>query len=179
MAIKLSALSSIVVALILITLVNSCHADDAIDSPPNLSIDFKTIYFPVRRPYPYESYLDMDRILDKEGRQTLWELLDALNRYPIIGAKVYGYADVEECEPSECQNLSLRQAIAVYEWFLNHGVHPAQLGTPIGESINYPLYRDGSEEGKAFNRRVQLEPIDVPTQEKLGEFNLEAHHPPA
>lgn len=131
----------------------------------NASLEFKRVTFPERRPKKNESYVDLDVILDRAQRETLGELLQALKNNPTIGAKIIGFSDRHECRARECDELSLRRARLVFDWLLRNGVPAMQLKGPIGESTNYPLDDGDANDGRALNRRVQLEPYALPKKE--------------
>lgn len=125
------------------------------------SVEFKRIYFPAGRPLESESSANLVEVLDREQMKVLLGLLETLKRNPILGANVMGFADKNECLPPECRKLSLRRAKIVFDWLLDHDVHRAQLRGPSGESTDWPLDDGETENGRALNRRVQLEPYSL------------------
>lgn len=122
------------------------------------SIEFKRIYFLDGRPRKDESINDLPEILDKKQLSVLGQILEALKERPDIGVKVLGFADRNECAPSDCLDLSLRRARIVVDWLLSHGLPSVQLKGPEGMSTSWPLYKDATKEERIFNRRVDFEP---------------------
>lgn len=127
----------------------------------NMSLEFKRINFPENRPGKNESYIDIDFVLDEKQRAALRDFASILIGNPTIGVRVVGFADKCECQAMECGELSLRRAKFVFDWLLENGVAARQLKGPDGESTYYPLDDGDTEQGKALNRRVQLEPHTV------------------
>jgi hypothetical protein len=133
----------------------SIHRADA------YSVEFKRIYFPPGRPLQSESSPDIDKVLDQEQMNVLLDLHQTLKEDSTIGAEVMGFADKNECLPRECRKLSLRRAKMVFDWLLDHDIPLKQLRGPSGESIDWPLDDGETEDGRALNRRVQLEPYSL------------------
>ena len=163
-------MKTIIVILALLVAQASCAQPSRTDLPANipsgnLSIDFKRIYFQEGRPRLSEA--NSDSSFDQKQREVLQGLLDALKANPMLGAEIIGFADKNECLSSECHELSLRRAKVVFDWFIRHGLPAAQLKGPLGESIDWPLDGGETAEGRALNRRVQLEPF--PVQSKVEE----------
>jgi OOP family OmpA-OmpF porin len=75
---------------------------------------------------------------------------------PQVGAEVAGSTDTQECKGMECRELSLRRAQCVYKWLIDHGVPASKLSGPKGDGTDYPIGDNDTEEGRQFNRRVQL-----------------------
>lgn len=125
------------------------------------TVEFARICFSPGRPSQLETSADMEELLDQEQMGGLLGSLRALKENPILGVKVVGYADKDECRPRECVQLSLRRAKIVFDWFFDHGVPVEQLRGPSGESTDWPLDSGETEDGRALNRRVQLEPYSL------------------
>lgn len=138
----------------MLLMVSLCFSGEAIPH----SLELKRIYFPDGRPRKGESVDDLPEILDKKQLADLEQILEALKERPDIGVKVLGFADRNECAPSDCSDLSLRRAKAVLDWLLNHGLPSVQLRGSEGMSTAWPLYKDATEEERLFNRRVDFEP---------------------
>jgi OOP family OmpA-OmpF porin len=130
----------------------------------NASVEFKRINFPEKRPDKNEPHVDIDSVLDGEQKAVLQDLAKALTDNPVIGARVVGFSDKNECRATECNELSLRRARLVFDWLLRNGVPAKQLKGPDGESTDYPLDDGDTEEERALNRRVQLEPYTVSSE---------------
>ncbi|WP_300620812.1 OmpA family protein [Dokdonella sp.] len=125
------------------------------------SVDFKRVYFPEGKPGRDESSKDLAFILDDEQMKNLMQILAALKERPDLGAKVLGFADEKECSTSECPDLSLRRAKAVFDWLLGHGLPVRQIKGPEGLSTNWPLYGGATSRERRFNRRVDFEPFTI------------------
>lgn len=125
------------------------------------TLEFRRLCFPPGRPLQSESSADMDEVLNQERMDAHLGSLLALKENPGIGAEVMGFADESECSPRECRRLSLRRAKIVFDWLRDHGVPAARLRGPSGESTGWPLDNGESEDGRAMNRRVQLEPYPL------------------
>jgi len=155
---------------VLIAMLSSCLS---IHRAEAYSVEFKRIYFPPGRPLQSESSADIDKVLDQEQMHVLLGLLQALKGDPIVGAEVMGFADKNECLPRACRQLSLRRAKIVFDWLLDNGVPVEQLRGPSGESIDWPLDSGETEDGRAINRRVQLEPYSLRRDDSKGRGNIQ------
>ncbi len=58
------------------------------------------------------------------------------------------------------QRLSERRAKAVYEWLRKAGVHPIQMEY-IGYGKSRPVASNTTEEGRAMNRRIEMEVVGI------------------
>jgi hypothetical protein len=142
-------------------------------SRENASLEFKRIVFPEGRPRESEA-TDIDRIIDAEQQKVLRQLLQALKDSPTIGVTVVGYTDARECSAVDCDALSLRGARCVFDWLIANGLPPNRLRGPEGKSATFPI-GDETDEGRAVNRRVQLEPFLASAREISSPPPI--HHP--
>ena len=126
------------------------------------SLEFKRIYFAEGRPKKTESSNDLSVILDRQQMENLQQILSALKERSDLGVKVLGFADKDECDASECSDLSSRRARAIFDWLLRHGLPAKQIKGPEGLSTNWPLYDGATNEERRFNRRVDFEPFTIP-----------------
>jgi outer membrane protein OmpA-like peptidoglycan-associated protein len=83
----------------------------------------------------------------------LAELRDALAADPTLRLALVGHTDAVGT-PAHNRALSLRRARAVAAWLTARGVDPQQL-TVDGRGPEEPIADDGSEFGRAANRRVE------------------------
>lgn len=125
------------------------------------SVDMQKIRFPDGRPFHSETADDLRKILSNENTLALESVLRALLERPDLGVEVMGFADKNECRPSDCRELSLRRAKVIFDWLKNNGVKASQLKGPKGESTDWPVDDAATESGREFNRRVQFEPFLV------------------
>ncbi|MEN2992170.1 MAG: OmpA family protein [Bacteroidia bacterium] len=58
------------------------------------------------------------------------------------------------------QKLSERRARAVYQWLRQHGIHPVQMEY-IGYGKTRPIASNATEEGRALNRRIEMEVVGI------------------
>ncbi|MBF0296111.1 MAG: OmpA family protein [Magnetococcales bacterium] len=92
--------------------------------------------------------------LRPESAATLARARDALAALPALAVEVQGHTDNVG---SDSYNLKLSEARAasVVQWFTGHGI-PADRLSARGYGKSQPVADNGSEEGRARNRRVEL-----------------------
>jgi outer membrane protein OmpA-like peptidoglycan-associated protein len=95
---------------------------------------------------------DSDKLFE-DSLPTLSELLAALRSNPGISLKLIGHTD-NVGSPQYNQDLSAKRAKAVKFWLIQQGVLPTRLETE-GRGLTEPLDDNGTEYGRAANRRVQ------------------------
>ncbi len=87
------------------------------------------------------------------------ELAKTLKKNPDLQIMIQGYTDnVGSAEYN--QGLSERRAHAVMMYLKKKGVEPKRLST-VGYGFKNPVASNDTKQGKAKNRRVQLEPMKV------------------
>jgi outer membrane protein OmpA-like peptidoglycan-associated protein len=91
--------------------------------------------------------------LDVDAAPTLMELRDALNGTPNLRLTLIGHTDSIGTPPYN-RTLSLRRAQSVMTWLVRQGVLPARLAID-GKGQDQPIADNGTDEGRALNRRVQ------------------------
>ena len=94
--------------------------------------------------------------LTEDGRRALNEAATALKQNSAIRARVSGHTDSIGSERYN-QGLSERRAQAAYDYLLQQGVNPAQLEGPVGHGESQPAADNSTAEGRAKNRRADVE----------------------
>lgn len=107
----------------------------------------------------YGIYFDTAKAtLKPESEATLQQVLGVLTADPALRLVLAGHTD-SEGEDAYNQGLSERRAAAVMQWLAAKGIDAARLSSEgLGESR--PVADNGSEAGRALNRRVQLRVAD-------------------
>lgn len=93
--------------------------------------------------------------LRPESEATLREGLAALKSQPGLRLTVEGHTDATGPEASN-QDLSQRRARAVVAWLVERGIDPERLQAR-GRGESEPVASNDSAQGRALNRRVELE----------------------
>jgi outer membrane protein OmpA-like peptidoglycan-associated protein len=91
--------------------------------------------------------------LDVDAAPTLMELRDALNASPSLRLTLIGHTD-SIGTPQYNRTLSYRRAQSVMTWLVAKGVPSARLAVD-GRGQEQPIADNGTDEGRALNRRVQ------------------------
>jgi outer membrane protein OmpA-like peptidoglycan-associated protein len=91
--------------------------------------------------------------LDVDAAPTLMELREALNASPSLRLMLIGHTD-SIGTPQYNRPLSYRRAQSVMGWLVAKGVSPTRLAVD-GKGQDQPIADNGSDEGRALNRRVQ------------------------
>ena len=86
--------------------------------------------------------------------EVLDEAVTTLKRYPGLKIEVAGHTDSTHSDAYN-QGLSARRAQAVLDYFVERGIPPDSL-TAKGYGESMPVADNGSAEGRAQNRRVEL-----------------------
>jgi outer membrane protein OmpA-like peptidoglycan-associated protein len=87
---------------------------------------------------------------------TLQQDADFFIAYPKVHLKVVGFTDDRECG-KECIELSLRRATYVRDWLISHHVRREQIDGAEGHGSADPVADPMTEDGRARNRRVELQ----------------------
>lgn len=107
----------------------------------------------------YGLYFDTAKATLKPASEaTLQQVLGVLNADPALRLVVAGHTD-SEGEDAYNQRLSEQRAEAVMQWLTGKGVDAARL-TSEGLGESRPVADNGSDAGRALNRRVQLRVAD-------------------
>ena len=87
------------------------------------------------------------------------DILDAaikvLKQHPSLKIEIAGHADSVGSD-SYNRRLSLRRARAGYNYLIKSGIDSSQLVGPIGYGETRPINSNATEEGRAQNRRIEL-----------------------
>lgn len=96
-------------------------------------------------------------------QQSLDKVADSMKQYPNSLIDVYGHTD---SVGSDAYNLDLskRRADSVARYLIMQGVSSARIQTQ-GMGKNYPVADNGTEEGRAKNRRVEIKITPVTTDQ--------------
>ena len=84
------------------------------------------------------------------------QAVDTLKRYPQVHVTVAGYTD-SVGTPKYNQALSERRAQIVYDYLTSHGIDASRLDGPIGHGENDPVASNKTADGRARNRRTELQ----------------------
>lgn len=71
--------------------------------------------------------------------------------------RVIGSTDDKECSGSECAYLSVRRALFVQTWLVDHGVAKFRFDPIIVLGQDFPASENNSESGRGRNRRAEVE----------------------
>lgn len=97
--------------------------------------------------------------IQPQFRPTLDEVADTLRDYPSTLIDVYGHTDDVGSDDYN-QRLSENRAISVADYLSSHGVESARIATR-GFGETQPIESNGSEAGRAANRRVEIRIVPV------------------
>ncbi len=128
--------------------------------PKNIVIDLKGVNF--KFDYPKKGHVDASEISkalaepSAESISILDQAIDTLQRYPQVHVTVAGYTD-SVGKPAYNQGLSERRAKIVYDYLTSHGIDASRLQGPIGHGENDPVADNKTADGRARNRRTELQ----------------------
>lgn len=121
-------------------------------------IDLRGVNFKFDRPRPGET--DVAASLAEPTADSLAILdqtIDLLARYPQVRVEVLGFTDSVGSDAYN-QQLSERRANAVDAYLVSHGVSNERISKVRGEGESHPLATNDTPDGRAINRRVELQP---------------------
>ncbi len=100
-------------------------------------------------------HFEYDRdVIRREYVADLLEKVRIFTAYPKMVVEIRGHTDSEGTDAYN-QNLSMRRALSVKNFFVKNGVAPVRLRAKgFGESV--PLMDNSTDIGRAFNRRVEV-----------------------
>ncbi|QWP79140.1 OmpA family protein [Lysobacter sp. K5869] len=102
---------------------------------------------------------------DERFTRTEAMLLDTIRMmkaFPDWRFEIRASTDNEECVGSACAELSLRRAIVVRDWLLEHGAPAASLKPLKALGSMEPLADNSTEDGRRINRRVEFA-VELPS----------------
>lgn len=94
-------------------------------------------------------------VLKKESEKQLDKFVDLYRQFPDLKLQINGHTDNVGSEEYN-QKLSEDRAQSVYNYFLKKGI-PADRMTIKGFGLRYPIDTNETEEGRAKNRRVEVD----------------------
>jgi outer membrane protein OmpA-like peptidoglycan-associated protein len=93
-------------------------------------------------------------VIRREYMADLMEKVVVFNAYPQMIVEIRGHTDAEGTDTYN-ENLSMRRALSVKNFFVQSGVSPSRImAKGFGETR--PLMDNTSDLGRAFNRRVEI-----------------------
>lgn len=126
--------------------------------PQKVVIDLRGVNFKFDRPSKGET--DVAPTLRKptaDSMMILKQAVDTLKRYPQVKVTVAGFTDSVGAA-SYNQGLSERRAKIVFDYLVAHGVDTSRLEGPVGHGEDNPVASNKTDDGRARNRRVELQP---------------------
>ena len=125
--------------------------------PQKVVIDLKGVNFKFDRPKKGETNIEPTlAVPSSDSLAILDQAVDTLKRYPQVHVTVAGYTD-SVGKPAYNQGLSERRAKIVYDYLTSHGIDASRLEGPIGHGENDPVDTNKTAEGRARNRRTELQ----------------------
>ena len=110
---------------------------------------------------------DFDRAdLRPDAIQTLGEDGAILHKYPQLRVEVTGHTDSIGSENYN-QGLSERRAAVVHDYLTDHGTQDPHLMGPVGYGEAYPIAPNTSQDGRARNRRTEINVVNAPAGESM------------
>ena len=94
-------------------------------------------------------------VMEKEAEKQLDEFVDLYKKFPNMQFRISGHTDNVGTEAYN-QKLSEDRAKSVYNYFLKKGV-PSSKMTIVGYGPKYPIDTNDTDEGRAKNRRVEVD----------------------
>jgi OOP family OmpA-OmpF porin len=125
--------------------------------PQKVVIDLRGVNFKFDRPKKGET--DIGKALAEPSSDSiaiLDQAVDTLQRYPQVHVTVAGYTDAVGTDEYN-QSLSERRAKIVYDYLTAHGIDASRLEGPIGHGEADPIDSNDTNEGRARNRRTELQ----------------------
>ncbi|WP_430540595.1 OmpA family protein [Pseudoxanthomonas sacheonensis] len=96
-------------------------------------------------------------LADDRSNDALRHDLGLIAKFPATEPlRVEGYTDSHECSGSSCVALSQRRAQAVHDWLIQQGVPSSRLSSPFGYGAARPIGDNGTDAGRASNRRAYI-----------------------
>jgi OOP family OmpA-OmpF porin len=125
--------------------------------PQKVVIDLRGVNFKFDRPKKGETDISKSLALPTaDSISVLNQAVDTLQRYPQVHVTVAGYTDSKGTDAYN-QSLSERRAKIVYDYLTGHGIDASRLEGPIGHGKNDPVADNKTADGRARNRRTELQ----------------------
>lgn len=131
--------------------------------PQKVVIDLRGVNFKFDRPKPGETNIGPTlQEPTSDSMSVLDQAVDTLQRYPQVHVTVAGYTDSIGTAAYN-QKLSERRAKIVYDYLTSHGIDASRMDGPIGHGESDPIDTNSTKEGRARNRRTELQVEDSDT----------------
>ncbi|TCV91434.1 OOP family OmpA-OmpF porin [Luteibacter rhizovicinus] len=125
--------------------------------PQKVVIDLRGVNFKFDRPKKGEKNIGPSlQEPTSESLGVLDQAVDTLQRYPQVKVMVAGYTD-SVGKDAYNQGLSERRSKIVYDYLTAHGIGADRLEGPVGHGKNNPIDTNDTAEGRARNRRTELQ----------------------
>lgn len=130
---------------------------DPTGCPQKVVIDLRGVNFKFDRPSKGETDIGPTlQVPTADSMAVLDQAVDTLQRYPQVAVTVAGYTDSIGTDQYN-QGLSERRATIVYNYLTSHGIDASRLQGPIGHGENNPVDTNDTKDGRARNRRTELQ----------------------
>lgn len=127
--------------------------------PLKVVIDLRGVNFKFDRPSVGESNIEPTlQEPTSDSISILEQAIDALNRYPEIRVELHGHTDSVGTDEYN-QRLSERRAQIVNDYLLSHGIDASRIVDVRGYGESQPIDTNDTREGRARNRRTELNVI--------------------
>lgn len=127
--------------------------------PQKVVIDLRGVNFKFDHPKKAEMGGNIEKTLQEptaDSMGVLNQAVDTLQRYPQVHVTVAGYTD-SVGKDAYNQSLSERRAKIVYDYLTAHGITADRLDGPIGHGEADPIDSNDTADGRARNRRTELQ----------------------
>ncbi|UXI67334.1 OmpA family protein [Tahibacter amnicola] len=125
--------------------------------PLKVVIDLRGVNFKFDRPKKGEKNIAPTlQEPTAESIAILDQAVDALQRNPDVRVEVAGHTDAVGTDEYN-QGLSERRARIVYDYLTSHGIDASRLSGPVGFGESKPIDTNDTKEGRARNRRTELD----------------------
>ena len=127
--------------------------------PQKVVIDLRGVNFKFDHPKKNEMGGNIEKTLQEptsDSMGVLNQAVDTLQRYPQVHVTVAGYTD-SVGKDAYNQSLSERRAKIVYDYLTAHGITADRLDGPIGHGEADPIDSNDTADGRARNRRTELQ----------------------
>jgi hypothetical protein len=113
----------------------------------------------------YGLHFDSDKaIIQPESKSLLDDIATALKNFPDWQLRIVGHTD-STADPQHNLQLSVDRALAIKAALVERGIDPRRLMT-AGFGENRPIASNATPDGRALNRRVELEKVTESAEAK-------------